>query len=239
MLEGNLTPVTFGLAAIGSGIGAGLVFVALGERRVERREVVVKRGDALAGLGAPSGSTEVEVEDLIHLDTVLNSVRQSIVSAGGSGFGVVDTTPGGGRVGLLNAWTAAQGAVVLGADERCAVHLTDAGLVLNVDGTDLLVDEVDCGSQRAVVRGGGVRHELEPHAIRPLRRLVPESASWRVRRVPEVLVWASTFAAISDSCDAAARSVTAATIRHDWRRAAPALLSANFCGSSGSQQTRT
>ena len=28
MLEGNLTPVTFGLAAIGSGIGAGLVFAA-------------------------------------------------------------------------------------------------------------------------------------------------------------------------------------------------------------------
>jgi F-type H+-transporting ATPase subunit c len=27
-LEGNLTPVTFGLAAIGSGIGAGLVFAA-------------------------------------------------------------------------------------------------------------------------------------------------------------------------------------------------------------------
>ena len=27
-LSGNLTPVTFGLAAIGSGIGAGLVFAA-------------------------------------------------------------------------------------------------------------------------------------------------------------------------------------------------------------------
>ena len=188
----------------------------------QEMESVTDRGrhllDTLCGHRPELVGARIDVESFVHLDTVLQSVRSMINQAGRLGFGAIDTTPGSSRTGLLRAWSCALGEHVLAADASCTVSIGRDGLRVELGTGQPAISEIQevsfSGDEASLVTPTDV-HDLPSKAVAPLAWLIPEATSWRIRSVPESVVWADTFAGVADGCDFAARHVADAILDHD------------------------
>lgn len=157
----------------------------------------------LAASGFESVVEPAAFDDLVH---AVERVRDAVRERGAEGFGFVDATGGAGRTGLARTWSGQRGSEVIAADDHLVVAMDPAA---GLSATELLDDgtrtitaitQVDMLGDEVVVTtpDGDVR--LPPEHARPLAWLVPGAGVWRVRRVPEVVVWARTFVAIEEAC---------------------------------------
>lgn len=188
----------------------------------DEMDTLTERGrhllDTLCGHRPELVGARIDVESFVHLDTVLQSVRSMINQAGRLGFGVIDTTPGSNRTGLLRAWSCALGGHVLAADPSCTVSIGHDGLRVEPGAGQPAISEIQevsfTGDEVSLVTPNDVT-DLPSTAVAPLAWLIPEATSWRIRSVPESVVWADTFAGVADGCDFAARHVADAILDHD------------------------
>ncbi|HWL44752.1 MAG TPA: hypothetical protein VNQ73_17555 [Ilumatobacter sp.] len=163
----------------------------------------------LAELAAADFETVVEPARLAELVAALATVAAAVRHRGRSGFGVVDATPGSRRVGLVVAWSpdASPAATpeVLAADQYLAAELAADGVRLVPAGSAPLdaVAEVAVGERLVRVTHAAGTAEIAAEHGRPLAWLVPGAALWRVREVPEVVVWARTLAGVEAAARAA------------------------------------
>lgn len=157
--------------------------------------------DDLVAQSTVSHSTRILAPSLldewsIHVERVRDLIRQR----DRFGFGFVDVTPGRQRVGLARAWSSQDGAEVLAADDAMVVEMRpDLGLCVDVR-NDVLeaVEEVKFIDDRTVVCAPGREIAIDFESARPLAWLMPGVAAWRMCRVPEVVVWARSFAALTE-----------------------------------------
>jgi hypothetical protein len=163
------------------------------------------------GFTGPTGDVvhaSLEPREAQRLAAVIESLRDAIADRGRNGFGFVDTTPGRRRVGLARAWSGQDGAETLVADQRVSVSIDpDAGLsVAAIDHRGLVqrvsgVHEVEIQGDTVEVRSPDATLSLDLHSGRVLSWLMPGCTMWRVRQVPEVLVWARTFAGLVECAE--------------------------------------
>lgn len=157
-----------------------------------------------AGTGIATGAARVvEPDGLGPLQAALQTVSDAVRDRGALGFGVVDATEGVRRVGLVAAWAPGPTPELLAADEWMRVELDAGGMRVCPAGHPALdaVSEVAITGERVRIAAATGTAELALDRTVPLGWLVPGAARWRVRQVPEVLVWARTLAGI----EAAAR----------------------------------
>lgn len=165
-------------------------------------------------------------DELLRLATELERLRDAIRARGTSGYGFVDVTEGRSRVGLARAWSPAKGAELLAADASVRATMEpELGLRVELAGPTTRVLE---GVEEVAVRATGVEvthadgvDELPPESAVALTWIVPGAARWRVRRVPEVLVWARTFAGLPEGCRYAAALRRALVLRDGDGSSAP------------------
>jgi hypothetical protein len=144
-----------------------------------------------------------------RLATVLEALRDAIADRGRSGWGFVDATPGRQRVGLARSWSGQTGPEMLVADGRVGVSIDPATgvtvVVTDDDGRVIAraeaITEVEIRGDNVDIRSPGDTVSLDLHAGRVLSWLMPGCTLWRVRAIPEVLVWARTFAGIQECAD--------------------------------------
>ncbi len=182
--------------------------------------------DWVAGRATP-------VPDPALLADCLSIAHETIAARGDTGWGFVNATPGRPTTGLARAWSPAGGSHVLAAtaevrvtverEEGVCVHLEDPSdsrrrdHVIGVDEVVLHDDGVD------VIAASG-ELALDHHQGRPLAWVVPGAARWRVRAVPEVLVWAKTFHRLAQACEASVREAAPLELRVGFPIAATAPL---------------
>lgn len=140
--------------------------------------------------------------DLADLDDALQTLRNVIHERGGAGFGAVDATPGSRRVGLLRSWVGTPDGTVLSSANGVTVRVDLEGLGLRFDdGRPTLggITSVELIEASTVVETAAASAVLDAREARSIGWLIPESVNWRVRSLPEAVVWAHTFAAVSDA----------------------------------------
>jgi hypothetical protein len=149
----------------------------------------------------------LEPAEAQRLAGVIEVLRDAIADRGRSGFGFIDATPGRHRVGLARAWSGQDGPEVLVADRDVVVGIDpEVGLSVSAHGGATPrriagVEEVEITGDQVEIRSQTDSMSLDLHAGRILSWLMPGCTAWRVRRVPEVLVWARTFAGVVESAD--------------------------------------
>lgn len=142
-----------------------------------------------------------------RLAVVIEALRDAIADRGRSGFGFVDATPGRQRVGLARAWSGQDGPEILVADRNVSVGIDPGeGLSVSVHGGGAPsritgVAEVEITGDQVEIRSPSASMALDLHAGRILSWLMPGCTAWRVRPVPEVLVWARTFAGVVECAE--------------------------------------
>jgi hypothetical protein len=132
-------------------------------------------------------------------------LRDAIRERDSEGFGFVDATPGRESVGLARTWSGQSGSEVLASDNVLLVTMqpeTGLSISLRDDPSRSVqgVDEVELVDESVLVRSRERTLELDLVEARALAWLIPGSTRWRVRTVPEVVVWARTFAGVIESC---------------------------------------
>ncbi len=176
------------------------------------------------GLGRHLGGlldalTTVEGEDVaVPLDDTdallveLDALRLALIDTveAGPGAGLVDETPGPGRVaGLARTWVPDDIELVLAATGSTAVVVRPwEGLVVLHGGPHYRsfpgVVHVDLVHDPAVITNDLGEHlELTSDEARPLAWLAPRSVRWHVRTTPLVTVWTSLFVGLPDAVHAA------------------------------------
>lgn len=129
---------------------------------------------------------------------------------GAEGFGIVDRSPRSERVGLARAWPAYGGVetVAASADLR-VVFDPAAGLFCELPddaGTSFgPIERAESTSAVFTLWSGDAELRLTSEQSRPLHWMIPGATAWAVRRVPEILAWARTFAGLADSFELAQR----------------------------------
>lgn len=164
------------------------------------------------GAAGPTGDVVhaiLEPDEARRLAAVFEALRDAIADRGRRGWGFVDATPGRQRVGLARSWSGQTGPEMLVADRHVNVSI-DAGVGVTVivvdDAGDVVsrvdgLTEVEIRGDHVEIRSAGDTLSLDLHAGRVLSWLMPGCTLWRVRSVPEVLVWARTFAGIQECAD--------------------------------------
>lgn len=152
----------------------------------------------------------LQPDEVARLAAVIESLRDAIADRGRTGFGFVDATPGRRRVGLARAWSGQDGPETLVADRHVSVSLDPAaGLVVTITDDDGLrrsisaAHEVEIRGDAVEIRSADDTLSLDLQSGRVLSWLMPGCTAWRVRSVPEVLVWARTFAGLIECAEAA------------------------------------
>ena len=156
---------------------------------------------------ATGGPDVIPVDDLASLQHATEALRDVVRERDARGFGIVDATPGRTIPGLAAAWSAQCPSRLFARDRFMDVWLTrDRGLVIRTTGPSrhsdgLSVTDVVVTSESVVVRSDTEEWELVPEQARPLSWLVPGATRWRVREVPEVIVWSRSFAGLPEACE--------------------------------------
>ncbi len=173
------------------------------------------------------------VSDPALLADCLSVAHETIVARAESGWGFVNATPGRPTIGLARAWSPGGGSHVLAATAEVRVTIErDAGVCVHLDdpADDRRRDHV-VGVNEVLVEDDGVhviaasgRMELDHRQARPLAWVVPGATRWRVRTIPEVLVWAKTFNRLALACQASVRDAVSLELRVGFPIAATAPL---------------
>ncbi|MFK8024397.1 MAG: hypothetical protein AB8G26_10595 [Ilumatobacter sp.] len=157
---------------------------------------------------APSGApAHFDTDELDRLIGVVDRVLGTIRSAHGLGTALVDSSPTIQRTGLLRSWSSTERRAVLARRRHIAVHLDDGRIdVVDLESDEAIVFDVvsfEVGVHGATVTDGeGREHVLDDVATDALCAVAPEASGWRVRVVPEVLVFAELKAGLEVAADA-------------------------------------
>ena len=147
--------------------------------------------------------------DLVELTALHGTVRSfadRVRTSGATGVGLVETSPTVHRTGLLRSWTGAGQRLELARRGTATVRFVSGRLsVLYADDRTPIIDvrSFELGIDGAVVVDAcGNEHLLDTEATDAMCAVAPEATAWRVRRVPEILVWAELLAGLQSACDA-------------------------------------
>ena len=181
------------------------------QRVVTDMDDVPRVAALLAGLVAQPEAERIEPSTVTDLITQLEAVRAAIAGEGREGTAIVDQTPRRQSVvGFSRTWTTPAEPELLAANTTTAVLIdpTD-GLVVVERSTGARriagVIETDLRGEVVVVTNRwGETVELEAAAARPLAWIVPAALRWKVRPIPEVVVWTGLFALLPDALRVAA-----------------------------------
>lgn len=151
----------------------------------------------------------LDPDEAARLAAVTDSLRDAIADRGRKGWGFVDATPGRQRIGLVRAWSPQLGPETLAADRYVSARIdAEEGLTVTVFGSDgqvveraTSVHEVEIAGDHVEVRAASGTVAVDLLAGRVLSWLMPGCTTWRVRQVPEVLVWAKSFAGLQESAE--------------------------------------
>jgi hypothetical protein len=137
----------------------------------------------------------------------LDDAHAIVLARRAPAFGFVDVARP--RRGLARAWSGASGRALLSANSAMHVEADpETGLCVTGHGerahvlTNVTQVTVLDGSVEVRAAEGTV--DVDSDHARPLTVLVPGSQNWRVRRIPEVLVWAKTLHRLGEACTLAA-----------------------------------
>ncbi len=158
--------------------------------------------DRICAIDSSSPGVPVALSDLVHLDEVLQVVRHELHARDGVGFGAIDTTPGTNRVGLARSWVGTEAGTLLSSVDGVSVRVDHHGLGVRFadDRPDVVgVESFQLVGESMVIETATGPTVLGPNESRAVAWLLPESVGWRVRPVPEVVVWADAFAGVADA----------------------------------------
>lgn len=147
----------------------------------------------------------VAPQDQPKLRSELARVGDLIRRRDADGYGIIDRTPGVERVGLARAWSSHGAEETVAADEHTTIRFQpDIGLVIATgSGADRVVvagvDEVRLSGDAYEITGRGRTITIPAAHARPIAWMMPGSTEWRVRRVPEIVAWARTFAGLDEA----------------------------------------
>lgn len=160
------------------------------------------------GPGGDIVHASLEPDEAARLAAVIEALRDAIADRGRQGFGFVDATPGRRRVGLVRTWSGQDGPETLVADRRVVVSVDPThGLsvtAIDDDGaarTLRTVEQVEIRGDQVDIRAGTDVMSVDLHTGRVLSWLMPGCTTWRVRPIPEVVVWAKTFAGLVECAE--------------------------------------
>lgn len=154
-------------------------------------------------------SMTITVAQAAELATSVDRLRDAVRERGSTGFGFVNATPGYTGEGLARTWSPSCGHEVIAADRHIEVSMDpETGLGVDVVGGErasavsLVEVAEDFVHVHHVDRTGALAVlQLDPDRARPLAWMLPNATKWRVVDVPEVLVWARTFARLVECCE--------------------------------------
>lgn len=153
------------------------------------------------------GSVSLPASQHGVLSSELEQLADVVRDRDATSYGVIDTTEGTERTGLARAWPAHGEPGVVASDAHLeVVYRPESGLMLRVLDLDppreiSPIEEVVFDDEQVHVSSGGDHHvALATDRARPLAWLVPGSGQWRVRPIPEIIAWASTFGGVEESC---------------------------------------
>lgn len=182
--------------------------------------------DWVAGRATP-------VPDPALLADCLGVAHETITARSHTGWGFVNATPGRPTTGLVRAWSPAGGSHVLAATSEVRVTIErEAGVCVYLAATSdgrrhdhvIGVDEVVVHDDGVDVIAASGELALDHRQGRPLAWVVPGALRWRVRAVPEVLVWAKTFHRLALACETSVREGVPLELRVGFPIAATAPL---------------
>lgn len=151
----------------------------------------------------------VVITDPITVIEHLDDAQSIVLARCAPALGFVDVSRP--RRGLARAWSGAGGRELLSAGSAMHVEADpSAGLCVATRSEQpevwTGVTEVTVDDEAVEVHAHEGSVSFDRRAARPLTDLVPGSTHWRVRPIPEVLVWAKTFHRLRDACTLAAAS---------------------------------
>lgn len=160
----------------------------------------------LGALVADPEATRIEPSEVPALPAELDAVRAAIASEPREGTAIVDQTPRRrSTVGFTRTWSAPPEPQLLAANSTTGVLVDPVdGLVVvaRATGHRRIVDVVEADLQGEVVvvtNRRGETIELEGAAARPLAWIAPTSLRWKVRSIPQVVVWSALFSRLPDA----------------------------------------
>ncbi|MDJ0767444.1 MAG: hypothetical protein QNJ12_01575 [Ilumatobacter sp.] len=165
----------------------------------------------LLQLDIPSGRCLIGPSDQRDLPRSMEAVREAVRERGHHGYGFVDATPDREAVGLARTWSGALGPELLAADRSLRLTMVpstglSATRLIGTEHTVEGVEEYELTADEATLRGRTETLRLDVESARVLGWLIPGAARWRVRRIPEVVVWARTFDGLAE-CSAYASAL--------------------------------
>ena len=165
--------------------------------------------DSVGRLLAGDETCWVSPDDLRALHSDCYALREMVRQRNETGFGIVDATPGRDTRGFAQAWARPAAEVVVAQDAAMTILVSsEHGLVARrrPEGsavTEGIISSVRISVDTVSIECGDDHWELPMAQAAPVTWLVPGSTHWRVREVPEVIIWAETFAELTDCCEEA------------------------------------
>lgn len=148
--------------------------------------------------------------DIAALRSLLAEFTDQLREAGRTGVALVESSPTVRRTGLLRAWPAEPQSTELASRGTVTVRFSGDRLGVWFADDRAPIEDVrsfELGIEGAIiVDADGVEHVLDADASQALCAVAPEATAWRVRRVPEVLVWADVSAALEQAAESIAHS---------------------------------
>lgn len=179
---------------------------ALRRHGVDLPAAVASSLDQLVAAEGPFAGSTLDLVELVALQDVVREFADQVRTSGATGVGLVETSPTVQRSGLLRSWTGAGQRLELARRGTATVRFVAGRMsVLYADDRSPIVDvrSFELGIDGAVVTDPtGTEHVLDADATDALCAVAPEATAWRVRRVPEILVWAELLAGLQSACDA-------------------------------------
>ncbi len=156
------------------------------------------------------------IDDPARMLYLLDAAQAMVMARNVTALGFVDASVP--RLGLARAWSSAGGRAVLTTGPHMHVDADPVdGLCVVTHGHEgrplTGVTEVVVDSHTVHVIGQVRSLRVARSIAEPLVEVLPSSTHWRVRRVPEVLVWATTFSRLRDACAHAIDSGGTAILR--------------------------
>lgn len=156
-------------------------------------------------------------DELGALTDLVADFAGRVRSSGSLGVALVESSPTSERTGLLRSWPSSPLDGELATRGTVTVRFSGSKIgVWFADDRDPIADvrSFELGIDGAlVVDADGRAHVLDADASDALSDVAPETTAWRVRRVPEILVWADLLAALEGLADAVAESGAKPRIR--------------------------
>lgn len=159
---------------------------------------------------------EIPFSMVPELSDELSRLRRRLADDDGFGYGIVDASPGTTRAGLVRSWPSFGEPETISARRDVRIELVPTiGLIVRVGPGEPPVAPL--GTAEATedgwrITGGDRRVELGRREAQPLAWIVPGSIHWRVRRIPNAVVWAALLAGMDASVEAALRHRAAITV---------------------------